>query len=291
MTEPKAGVVLVCDPLRAAALPGIARHLPVAGVVSTGRRLSTDFICFDDVRQALDAGGDGLVVLSPYRGLIQDIEFCLSRDIRVITAGPASGAHLDLCAAGRWRFQPALARLIEAQARPAFGSPVFLRHFGGGGCSLLGLWWATLEGLELAAHVLGTPRQLWVAANGGRGRWHANITAISETNAAAQLGVTPTAMPGDDVMLLGTGGLLWHEGARDAVIHQADDGARLISDDAAWPDGPWAAAALAGVDAARHSAVHATTRLELLTVLRAAARSGRPEALSMAAPVLHLPDV
>jgi len=290
VTVSKAGVV-VCHPLRAAALQSIAQHLPVAGVVSTGRKLSTDIPCYDDVRHALNTGADLLIALSPYRGLSQDIELCLSRDVRVITAGPTPEAHFDLCAAGRWRFQPSLARLIEAQTRPAFQTPVFLRHFGGGGCSLLGLWWAALEGLELAVHVLGPPRQLWVAATGGRGRWHANITVLSENNATAQLAVTPTAMPGDDVLLLGTGGIVWHEGIRDAVIHQVDDGARLINDDAVWPDGPWAAATLAGADGARHSAVHDATRLELLTVLRAAARSGRPEALSMAGPVRHLPDV
>jgi hypothetical protein len=279
VNESRSGAVVVCDPIRAAALPGVCEHVTVAGVVSTGRRLSTDIARYDTVPHALDAGADRLIALSPYRGLPEDIRRCRERGVPVITAGPASSTDLGLCAAGRWRYQPALARISEAGARSTFGKPVYLRHFGGGGRGLLGLWWAALEGLELAAHLLGGPSRVWVAATGRRGRWHATMTVISDENTTAQLVVTPTAMPGDDSMFLGTGGLVWHEGIRDAVIAQTDDGTRMFAEDAVWPDGPWAAAAVSGTAAACQSAVPDSMRLELLRVLRRAARSGRLDCL------------
>ena len=89
MSEKASGALIVCDPLRAAALHGLSRHLPVIGVVSTGRRWLQDGPpSFDSVPGALDAGADRVVVLSPYPAMADDIRLCRERHVPVIAAGP-----------------------------------------------------------------------------------------------------------------------------------------------------------------------------------------------------------
>lgn len=290
MNSPESTIV-VCDPLRAAALPGMARQLPVACVVTTGGRLTTDLPVAPSVADALNAGASRLVALSPYRGLAEDVALCQQRGLGVLLAGPlpttrsvtadaATADYLRHCDAGRWRHQAALDRLQQTCVQAAFGAPVFLRHMCGGGSGVLGLWWNALESLELAAAILGLPQRLIVCASRGRGRWHASLTVISAANTTAQLIVTPTAMPGDDTMALGTGGLVWHESAREGVLEQSDAGARLFAGMGGhsdpWPDGSWATAA---ADASI-AGVPAHMRLNLLHTLRLAVRSGRPEVLT-----------
>ena len=284
-TTTDSGAIILCDSLRAGALAGLPRHLPVAGFVSTGGGVRTELPRFDDVTAALDAGvAEVVVILSPYRGMAADALLCRQRQVPVITAGPMPGVAQNrktgyIEAAGRWRYHLTVQRLFQSSSRPAFGSPVYLRHIAGGGRNALGLWWAALEGLELIAGLLGTPRRLWVTATRGGGRWHATITVITIDEASAQLVITPTAVSGDEVMLLGTGGLLWGEGVREHVIEQTDGGSRLLADDEAWPDGRWAAAAIAGDALALQSSMDDALRQALLPALRRAARQRQPVSL------------
>lgn len=289
--------IVVCDALRAAALPGVARQIDVASVVSTGGRLTSDLPMSADVAAAMEGGATELIVLSPYRGLAEDVALAQQHGLRVLLPGPLPTArtvpadHVAsdraiASAVRRWRFQPALARLCQTCAQPAFGSAVFLRHVSGGGNSVLGLWWSALESLELTAAVVGAPRRITVCASRGRGRWHASLTVVCASEATAQLVVTPTAMAGDDSMALGTGGLVWHESAREGLVEQSDAGARMVlsAGNDPWPDGPWVAACLQqttidGKARQPSAGIAEAVRLNLLHTLRLAARSGRPEGL------------
>ena len=286
MSSSAPGALVICAPLRSSALPGVCRHLQVAGVLSTGGKLHTKLPVFASLLEALDAGVTQVLLLSPYRGMTAAAGLCQDRGIRFVSAGPvtesqrASTSDLPPYAAGRWRYQPTLTRVAETSQRPAFGCPVFLRHTTGGGKGVLGAWWAVLEGLETITEIIDSPRRLWVTATHSSGRWHATLLATTAQDASAQLVVTPTVVSGEDAMLLGTGGLVWSEGVRDAVVEQAGHASHLLPDDDAWPDGAWAAAALAGDGKALRTGLDKSLPLELLPTLRRAARSGCPELLS-----------
>jgi hypothetical protein len=268
-------ITLLCDRSRLPALSAFSSSghevavVGPAGADGLPRRAS--------VAAAIDHGTDAVVALSPASGRGDDAAAARAAGVPFVSAGPPAGGpptdDSPVWIPGRWRFTPALGSLLTARQRPAFGRPVYLRHVAGGG-NLLATWWALLESLDLARDLLGPLAQQTLTATHRRGRWHAALTVRAENGAVGQLLSQPAPVPGDDVLLLGAGGLLWGEGARDASIETSPAGSRLLDDPDAWPDAAW-------IDHALSVDVAATTDLApafaLRKALRRAGRSGRPE--------------
>ena len=126
MSAPR--VVVVCGAERTAALAGVRGPLDVVACVAGRRRGPADLPTAPSVADGLAHGVDAVVVLTPYRGLAADVALCRARGVAIACAGPVpDSGHDDSYAPGRWRFAPALRRLGEVGARPAFGRPVYLR--------------------------------------------------------------------------------------------------------------------------------------------------------------------
>ena len=276
------GLVVVCGPDRAPALESIAASHGLAGWVRAGRsaRTSIEAPRFRSLEEGLDQAS-AVAVLSPYRGLSGDLERCRRRGIPVALAGPPSArSDAPEYAPGRWRHTDAHASVDQLRKRPAFGRPVYLRLVIGGGASgLPGAWWGLLEALECALELLdGPPARLRVGAAARGGRWHAAATLAAADGASAQLVVTPAPDPGEDLMLLGTGGLVQVDGLSAAALVRDTGGERRLSLPPAWPDARWIGAALEGP---RHPAIDRGARAALLGALRRAARLGTLEPVSL----------
>ena len=274
------GLVVVCGPDRAPALESIAATHGLAGWVRVGRSVRTTIAAprFDSLAEGLEQAS-AVAVLSPYRGLAGDLERCRQRRIPVLAAGPpTAGADDGEYAPGRWRHSQTHASVDRLRKRPSFGRPVYLRQvIGGGAAGLLGAWWGLLEALEGAVELLEGPMaRLWVAAVARNGRWHATATLVAENGASAQLVITPTPDPGEDVVLLGTGGLVHVDGTGVAAGVRDAGGQRRLPIPPAWPDARWIDAAVEG---RRHSPIARRTRAALHGALRRAARGGTLESV------------
>jgi hypothetical protein len=267
-------LVVVCGPDRAPALPQIWARFALAGCVRVGRGGTSDVDAptFATLAESLSAA-DAVAVLSPYRGLAADLAECRRQGLPVAVAGPptAEAADGDF-APGRWRHSPAMDTVDEVRRSAAFGRPVYLRHVTGGGSGWLNAWWATLEALEAATCLLdAAPERLWIGASASGGRWHVTATLVVAGGASAQLVVTPAPAPGDEVMLLGTGGLVQVDSGSDASHLRRAGGEQRLAVPAAWPDAEWIAAALDGPGEARLSR---GTRAKVQRALRNAVRQG-----------------
>ena len=274
-----ARVLVLCGRDRAAALPEIAARLDVVGLVRVGRayRSPIDAATVAAPTAAASAAGlevDAVVVLSPYGSMADDVAAYRAASLPVLMAGPLpAGATTGTVEGGRWRHIAAARGALEIRRRPAFGRAVYLRHVIGGGNGLLPAWWALLESLEAAAELLDdSVARLWIGAVTRRGRWQVTATAIAAHGASAQLVVAPTPDPGDDLLLLGTGGLVQTDGAGSAATVRDDRGSRGLAVPDPWPDADWIEASLATTDAPPGDPRPART---ILTALRRAARSGR----------------
>ena len=272
------GLVVVCGPDRAPALESIAASHGLAGWVRAGRSVRTSIEAprLDSLAEGLDRAS-AVAFLSPYRGLAGDLETCRRRGVPVVAAGPATPRADDPeYAPGRWRHSQVHASVDGVRKRPSFGRPVYLRLvIGGGGAGPLGAWWGLLEALEGALELLDGPMaRLRVAAVARGGRWHATATLVAEDGASAQLVVTPAPDPGEDAMLLGTGGLVHLDGTSVAAGVRDEGGERRLPIPPAWPDARWIGAALEGQ---RHPPIDRRTRAALHGALRRAARLGTLE--------------
>ena len=276
------GLVVVCGRDRAPALESIAESHGLAGWVRAGpsARTSIEAPRFRSLEEGLDQAS-AVAVLSPYRGLAGDLERCRRRRIPVALAGPPAARSDDPeYAPGRWRHTDGHASVERLRKRPAFGRPVYLRQvIGGGGAGLLGAWWGLLEALESALELLDGPMErLRVGASARGGRWHAAATLVAGDGASAQLVVTPAPDPGEDLLLLGTGGLVQVDGNSAAAGLRGPGGERRLSLPPAWPDARWIDAAL---DGQRHTPIDPGTRAAVHAALGRAARRGTLEAVSL----------
>ena len=258
------GLVVVCGPDRAPALESIAGSHGLAGWVGVGRpgRPAIDAPRFGSLQEGLEEAA-AVAVLSPYRGLASDLEICRQRGIPALLAGPAAARADDPeHSAGRWRHSQSWRSVDGVRRRPAFGHPVYLRQvIGGGNGGLAGAWWALLEALEGALELLDSPMsRLSVGAVARGGRCHATATLVVENGASAQLVVTPAPDPGEDLMLLGTGGLV-HVDGTGAAERRDSRGGRSLPIPPAWPDAGWITETLAApcrpsLDRRTRAAVH-----------------------------------
>lgn len=272
------GLVVVCGPDRAPALESIAASHGLAGWVGIGRpgRAAIEAPRFGSIAEGLERAS-AVAVLTPCRGLAGDLEICRRRGIPVVLAGPATARADDPeHSPGRWRHTPAWAGVEARRGSPDFGRPVYLRlHTGGGAAGLAGAWWALLEALECALELLDGPiARMWVAAAARGGRWHATVTLAVEGGASAQLVAAPAPDPGEDIMLLGTGGLVHVDGNSAAAVVRGAGGERRLAIPPAWPDARWIGAALEGQ---RHTPIDRRTRAALHAALRRAAGGGTLE--------------
>lgn len=274
------GLVVVCGPDRAPALESIAASHGLAGWVRAGRSVRTSIEAprFDSLDEGLEAAS-AVAVLTPYRGLAGDLEICRQRGIPAVLAGPAAARADDPeYAPGRWRHSQTHASVDGLRSRPSFGRPVYLRQIiGGGAAGLLGAWWGLLEAVESAFELLDGPvARMRVGAAAHNGRWHATATLVAEDGASAQLVVTTSPDPGEDLMLLGLGGLIHVDGTSVAAGVRDAGGQRRLPIPPAWPEADWIAAALEGQ---RHPPLGRRTRAALHGALRRAARLGTLEAV------------
>lgn len=275
------GLVVVCGADRAPALESIAASHGLAGWVGIGRpgRPAIEAPRFGSTPEGLERAS-AVAVLTPYRGLAGDLEICRQRGIPAVLAGPAAARADDPeHAAGRWRHSRSWSSVDGVRQRPAFGRPIYLRQvIGGGNGGLLGAWWALLEALEGALELLDSPMsRLSVGAVARSGRCHASATLAVESGASAQLVVTPAPDPGEDLMLLGTGGLV-HVDGTGAAERRDSGGGRSLPIPPAWPDAGWIAEALASP---RRTSLDRRTRAAVHLALGRAARGHRLEPVSL----------
>lgn len=282
MSAPR--VVVVCGAERCAALAGVRGPLDVVACVAGRRPGPADLPREASVADGLARGVDAVVVLTPYRSLAADVALCRARGVAIACAGPVPDTGDDVCyAPGRWRFTPALRRLGELGARPAFGRPVYLRVVSGGAVGALQAWWGLVDGLDAAVGLLGAPlARLWIGAARRGNRWHGSATAMTRNGATAQIAVVPAPGPGDEAILLGTGGLVSVETGDTGLVVLADDGIHQVRPSTAWPDGGWAEAALCAPEPRPSPALDAAARRSVLAALRLAARSGRLQPVAVA---------
>ena len=266
-------VVVICDRHRAPALKAFGHCFDVVGTVGTGRSLR-DAARLDSLEQAIDAGVQAVIALTPSARLRAWNAACQTHQVPLISAGPMSPTELSGYAPGRWRHNASLERIAGATKAEQVGAPVFLRHTCCGD-GLQGIWWSLLDSLDLAHHVLGQPQRLLVGVSRRRSRWHAALTMTTTDGLTAHIQTTPAPHPGSDAMLLTSGGLAWNEASADSLQDMDGETIRLNDE---WPDARWA----------RHSLQQdteppgdAAMNGLLLTVLRRASRSREIETLEL----------
>jgi predicted dehydrogenase len=164
----------------------------------------------------------GCVFLYPYRDMQQDALVLLEAGITVFCSGPlglSAGQfeHIQrdlqsshLATSGVYRFDPGHAALKAQREQAAFGEPVFMRAFAGGGDSFHALWWRLYDLLERTLDLIGSPlRSAYIAVNRGGTAHQAVLHAQFAGGAQAQLTVAPSGPPHPaDLLLLGSGGLV-----------------------------------------------------------------------------------
>lgn len=233
--------------------------------------------------------------LSPYRRMRQDLMTCIDRRVHVLSSGPFSltrQAFEETCRAarerrvhietsGRHRCSRVNNALLDQSARTGFGRPVYLRLVTGGGVGLLSAWWAACEGLAQAEGLLrASMTDLRVTAIRTGRRHHVTLTSQMENRALAQLVVAPVRMlPGGDLTLLGTGGLLSGDSILNATPVIKEGGTELHSHAAFHPDPEWVQDFAKRIERSEPAPPDWETlsfQRRVLRAIRQALRDGRP---------------
>lgn len=265
-------IVVICDRHRAPALKAFGHCFDVIGTVGTAKPLR-DMARIDGPEQAIDAGVQAVIALTPSAKLGEWNAACQTQQIPLISAGPMSPTDPNGFIPGRWRHNASLERIAGATKTAQMGTPVFLRHTCCGD-GLHGIWWSLLDSLDFAHRVLGQPRRLLVGVSRRGSRWHAAVTVTTADGKTAHLQTTPAPHPGSDAMLLTSGGLAWNEASADSL--QDMDGNAIRLDDE-WPDARWAQHGLQQDAEPPDSALPKG----LLTMLRRASRNRTIETLEL----------
>ena len=295
-------IALVANAAQKDAVQALCESLEISGVMNLGRtRLDIGSIpVFDELGAVLQHVASGVCCfLTPYSTLKRDLFRCVERGVHVLTAGPvalsktehdqlaemAARQRIWVASGGQFRFSNHC-RTVQLECRkPAFGQAVYLRHLRGGGSSLLPAWWAAWDAVEMAIDLIGSDlRFLLAAATKDRAKHHLAVTA-GIGKATAQLLVSPVYLPlNQELLVAGTGGVVYTEGLSSSSVVVRQDGLRLHPHTGQFAEPPWLedfVAQLGGAKPGVPSWEEIALPSRLLRVLRRALRTSTPVALEL----------
>ena len=250
--------VLVARPDQREIVQHISAQIDVAAILVPTRRRPTDwpaptFSNLESLR--LDIDVQACCFLTPYAALKRDATALLERGVHVLCGGPISLSrkefddleekarrhHAAFVAGGRLLHSRIHQVLVGQRAQEAFGNPVYLRHVSDGGSGLLPAWWSICELLDHACQVLDADlKSLHLTAIRQAQKHHITLTAALSNRSNAQLIVAPVYLPGgDDVLLLGSGGLVYGESTHNALPLFKENGVQLISHPDQYAEPTW----------------------------------------------------
>lgn len=195
-------------------------------VIWRPRRPLSDLPAIRTLRSGLTAETDGVLMLTPSPGLVDDVACCHDTGTPVLAAGPLP--HDSEHRTAPWQFDGQWRQLLTTRRRDAFGRAVFYRRVSGGGAAgLMSTWWALWAGSHEALLALGTQvssARLDVTRLAPRRSWHASLHLVDTQGSHAQVVVTPQPDAEHvDRLLVGTGGTLSSEAVSAGTILVGND--------------------------------------------------------------------
>jgi predicted dehydrogenase len=250
-------IALVAGAAHKEAVQALCESVEIAGVMNLGRtRLDIGSIpVFDDLGVVLQHVASGVCCfLTPYAALKRDLFRCVEKGVHVLSAGSAAISRTEhdhlgeiaaknrvrVAAGGQFRFGNHYRTMHQQCRKSSFGQPVYLRHLRGGGGGLLPAWWAAGDAVDMAVDLLDADlRFLLAAATKDRSRHHLALTAGIGA-ATAHLLVAPAHLPlNQELMAVGTGGVVASEALSSSSIVVRADGLHLHPHGGQFPEPAW----------------------------------------------------
>jgi predicted dehydrogenase len=295
-------VALVASAAQKDAAQVLCESMEISGVLNLGQtRLDIGSIpVFDDLGVVLQHVASGVCCfLTPYSALKKDVFRCVDQGVHVLTAGPvvltktehgqlaemAAKEKVSVASGGQFRFSNHYRTIRQECRKPAFGQAVYLRHLRGGGGSLLSAYWAAWDAIDMAVDLIGSDLQFLLAtATKERSKHHLAVTA-GVGQATAQLLVAPVQLPlNQELMVTGTGGVVYTEGIGSSSVVVRQDGVHLHPHTGQFPEPPWLedfVAQLAHSQSGVPSWEEISLRSQLLRAVRRALRTSMPVAADL----------
>jgi predicted dehydrogenase len=197
------------------------------------------------VRDAVDRHEpDAVFFLFPYSGMEKDMLACVERSRNIVLAGPApcaphrfeeiveKAAHhrARLYALSANLYAPGFQRIFREIRTEDFGRTVYYRHLSGVARGLLNGWWNMIRMMEMREEGTGrSPVSVFLSAQKQGSVWLMVAMIRTADGGNAHLVYAPH-LPGsaDDLLILGSGGMILYEGARNhPAIYRTDGTIRL----------------------------------------------------------------
>lgn len=295
-------IALVASASQKESVQVLCAELEIAGVMNLGRtRLDIGSIpVFDNLSVVLQHVASGVCCfLTPYSSLKRDVFRCVEQGIHVLSAGPIGLTRPEhsklveltekrgVCVAtgGIFRYGNHYGSIREQSRKPAFGDAVYLRHIRGGGHGLLPAWWATWDAVDMSLDLIGAELRFMLASTTkDRSRHHVAVTA-SIGKATAQLLVAPAFLPlHQELLLLGSGGIVSTEGAASSSLVVRQDDIHLHPHTGQFPEPAWLTSFVAqsvGSGASTPSWEEIVRQTNLLRAMRRALRTSALTAVDL----------
>lgn len=291
-------LVLIARPDQRQIVQNICAQVDVAAVLVASRRRLADWPVptFSDLETLRrDIAVEAACFLTPYANLKQDLSALVDTGVHILCGGPislsrkefdtitekAKAGNVGIALGGRHFHSQVYKALVRQRGQQEFGNPVYLRQISGGGTALLPAWWSACELLEQATEILDADlKTLHIAANRQGAKHHITLTAALQNRSNAQLVVAPIHLATHaDVLLLGSGGLVYGESSHNALPLIKENGVQLLSPPNQHPEASWISAFLAQLDQGAPALADWSAlarQNKLLTAIRRALKQQQP---------------